>query len=102
MNCASASWIITRRPNSVGLASLPLRMISVWGSNTLTTLSGKWVSAAQHPGAGLGEDLPNHAEGRGQALGKAPDSPTRAGWELRHRGLGLPHDRARDPHQALV
>ncbi len=60
------------------------------------------MSAAQHPGAGLGEDLPNHAEGRGQALGKAPDSPTRAGWELRHRGLGLPHDRARDPHQALV
>jgi hypothetical protein len=34
----------TSRPNSVGFASLPLRMISVCGSKTLTTLLGKCVS----------------------------------------------------------
>src|SRR2546426_645463 len=38
---ASCTW--TNLPNSVGLLTLPLRMISVCGSNTLTILPGKCV-----------------------------------------------------------
>src|SRR5437879_2946721 len=38
---ASCTW--TNLPNSVGLLALPLRMISVCGSNTLTILPGKCV-----------------------------------------------------------
>src|SRR5215472_4563101 len=44
MNWASASWIFTSFPNSVGFVALPLRMASVWGSKTLSTLSGYCLS----------------------------------------------------------
>ena len=40
----SASWMVTKFPNSFGLAILPLRMSAVCGSNTLRTLSETYVS----------------------------------------------------------
>jgi hypothetical protein len=47
------------RPEFVELRDLPLRMASVCGSKRLRTLSGMWVSPAEHTRASLIED-PRH------------------------------------------
>jgi hypothetical protein len=40
-------WILTSLPSSLGLLAFPLRIISVWGSNTLTIFPGEFVSHAK-------------------------------------------------------
>src|SRR5207245_1939891 len=96
MNCASASWIFTSRPNSVGLASLPFRMISVCGSKRLTTLPGKRV-------------LPRRTRARVCATTRLSRSMVAGSCvaDLRSRAgappaFGLAQDGAGDPHQLLV
>src|SRR3989442_5631401 len=97
MNCPAASWIFTTRPNSVGLASLPLRMISVCASKRLTTLPGKWVSprstrarvCACHDSL---DQLDRDRELDGQWL---------AAWP-RRGDFGLADHGPRDPQQAPV
>src|SRR5262245_53845939 len=96
MTCASASWIFTSRPNSVGLFSFPLRMMSVCGSNRLTTLPGVMRVPAEHAGPRLRQDLPDEVDRLGQLRGGA--FAARAS----HRALGLAQHRAGDPHEARI
>src|SRR6266849_4549548 len=52
--------------------------------------------APEHAGPRLRQDLPDQLDRRGQVRRVGPAARPRA------RGFGLAHDRARDPHQALV
>src|SRR6266542_4303734 len=93
----------TTRPNSVGLPSLPLRMIAVCGSKMLTNFSlAPQLLAQEHPPRGLVDHLP-HARNEGLEYDPQPlPAGIRRCSECHLNLLGLPDYLRREANQAPV
>jgi hypothetical protein len=74
----------------------------------LTTMAGLRLCEStvqrttEDAGARLGQDLPDHREGRVQPLDEGLDPRARARRQTPDHGLGVPHHSARDSQEPLV
>jgi hypothetical protein len=109
MNYASASWIVTRVPNSVGFTALPLRIASVGGFDEAEPLVRVVGVAGQDPGPRLGEGPPDQASGLPELLRQAldlelrePHRADRVRRDVRHGAFGLPDHRPGVSHELPV